>query len=291
MRNFAEALELEIRRTRTLLERSARLKELAPKGHLIVRKRQKGNSYYWEVDEKRKNIRSNKQININKDTDMIFKLTEKTVQKEVYKRCCSNLKYLETLFQYYRSIDVDSIGRFLMPKYQLVLLERKRRMLEQWLVTPYSKCPYDARYHKHETDYGEFVRSKSEQILANALYAYGIPFHYEEEYLYKEGNAGKIFADFTIRLPNGRYVIWEHLGLLSSEKYCSDNVKKLNIYQLNGLVLGENLILTMDDNKNNFSSGIINKIIKEQILPYFENVQVDRQKMIRGIRPTWGDAS
>lgn len=285
MRNFAEELELEIIRTKKLLERSRRLLEDYPRGHLAIRKRKKSSSYYWEVDEKRRNARHNKQINISKDREMVLKLTDKTLQKEIYKNCKSNLTYLERLSENYKAIDVDATAMMLNPKYQDVLAKRKKQMLENWLVTPYSKCPYDSRYHTHETDYGEFVRSKSEQILANALYAYGIPFHYEEEFVYKEGEGNKIFADFTIRLPDGRYIIWEHLGLLSNEKYCRDNVRKLNLYQVNGLVIGDNLILTMDDNKNNFSSGIINKVIKEQILPHFAKIKVDRQKIVQGIRP------
>lgn len=44
-------------------------------------------------------------------------------------------------------------------------------------------------------------------------------------------------------------ILWEHVGSLSDNDYCLRSTKKLNIFQLNGLVLGTTLILTMDDNK------------------------------------------
>lgn len=285
MRDFTKALEQEVKRTNKLLETSGRFMESAPKGHLSIRKRVHQISYYWEIDEKRKGRRHNRQINITKDKNMILKLTEKAIQKEVNRRCNRNLKVLEKLQDSYQPLDVAEIAKGLPPKYQNVLLMRKKRLVEERLTAPYSKCPFNEKYHTHETDYGELVRSKSEQILANTLFAYGIPFHYEEEFLYTVGNRGRIYSDFTIFLPDGKILIWEHLGLLNSEKYCYDNVKKLNIYQMNGFSLGDNFIITMDDNKGNFNSGVINEIIKTQILPLFDGVKIDRQKIIAGIRP------
>lgn len=120
------------------------------------------------------------------------------------------------------------------------------------------------------------MRSKSEQIIANALYSYGIPFHYEEEFIYQIGNIGKVYPDFTILLPNGKTIIWEHLGLLSQESYCQRTAEKLNIYQMNGYNLGKNLILTMDDNRQNISSTVIHQIIRTRILVHFEGVQLIR---------------
>lgn len=167
-------------------------------------------------------------------------------------------------------------------RYQDVFLMRKKQLLEKRLTAPYEKCPYNPKFHVHETDYGELVRSKSEQLLGNTLFAYGIPFHYEEAF--KCSNGVTLFPDFRILIPNNDWKIWEHLGLLSNEDYCFDNAMKLNFFQQSGLVLGGNLILTMDDNKGDFSSKIINQIINDQILPSLHGIQVDKRKIIEGVQ-------
>lgn len=281
---FEETLLLEIMREEHLLENAERFLHSAPRGYLNVKTRKNGNSNYIVADDFRGEKRYRKEININGNEKLAVTLMQKRIQAALRKRCRGNLQYLKKLESIYESVDIDDIVKLQAPKYQNILKQRKETMIQQWLAADYSKCPYDPRFHKHETDCGEIVRSKSEQILTNTLYAYGIPFHYEEEFIYAKGNIGKVFPDFTIILPNGRVKRWEHLGLLSEEDYCQRNAKKLNIYQMNGLVIGGNLILTMDDNKGNFSSSIINKIIKDQLLPHYEGIELRQEDIIAGVR-------
>ncbi|WP_251614160.1 hypothetical protein [Senimuribacter intestinalis] len=171
--------------------------------------------------------------------------------------------------RYYKAVDINDILRQLPETYCEIIKLREKKTLEARLNQPYKKAPFNALSHKHETDYGELVRSKSEQLIANALYAYGIPFHYEEIFVYRKGVGSVIYPDFTILLPDGNVIIWEHLGLLSDLGYCQRTAEKLNIYQQNGYTIGKNLILTMDDSNQNVSSVLINHIIETQILPHF----------------------
>ena len=50
-----------------------------------------------------------------------------------------------------------------------------------------------------------------------------------------------------------------------------------NIYQKNKMIIGENLILTMDDYNENISSSIIIKIIERDILPALNGVRVSKE--------------
>jgi hypothetical protein len=147
----------------------------------------------------------------------------------------------------------------------------KQEYLEKLQLLDYPKAPFDPRFHVHETECGEFVRSKSEQIILNAL-TLCIEFvtHYEEEFLYSVGvdGLGRVYPDFTIILPNGKRIIWEHFGRLDDPNYCRRNALKLCLYQRNGYVLGDNLIITMDDNQGNISSALVAQAI-QQILSKF----------------------
>lgn len=80
----------------------------------------------------------------------------------------------------------------------------------------------------HQTADGNFVRSKSEVIIANLLHAAGMNYRYEEPLHY---DGGKILPDFTIYLSNGRKIFWEHIGMLGVEDYDRRWAEKLNVYE------------------------------------------------------------
>ncbi|MGN0658423.1 MAG: hypothetical protein ACI4LA_02330 [Emergencia sp.] len=267
---FTDSLCIEVKRCRNLIEESERELKAAPKGHLAVRARKKGNSYYWEIDEVRGGARKNTQIGINDNPELILRLTEKKRLTLIRNRCRQNLKYLEKIQKKYQSVDEENIYKLMGSKYREVLRCRSEKLLQQRVKETYSKARFDPAVHVHETDCGIRTRSKSEQIIANTLHAFGIPFHYEEEFFHSTGIKRRIFPDFTILLPNGEKLIWEHLGLLSDLRYCEDTALKLHIFQRSGLVLGKNLILTMDDDRGDCSSEVIVRIIRECILPHFQ---------------------
>ena len=114
------------------------------------------------------------------------------------------------------------------------------------------------------------VRSKGEIIIANALWHYGIPFVYEEVFPYKNEEGKWYYPDFTIHLPDGRTIIWEHWGLLDNRSYCDRNAEKLYHFNLHGYTIGKNFIVTQDDVNGACDSAFIYHIIENYILPYFK---------------------
>lgn len=80
----------------------------------------------------------------------------------------------------------------------------------------------------HKTADGNFVRSKSEVIIANLLHAAGINYRYEKPL---EFDGGKILPDFTIYLSGGRKIFWEHVGMLGVEEYDRRWAEKLRVYE------------------------------------------------------------
>jgi len=82
----------------------------------------------------------------------------------------------------------------------------------------------------HRTARGELVRSISEVVVADALSAEGIDYHYEKALCGADGVAR--FPDFTAEDPStGVTIYWEHLGMLSDPTYASRWEKKLNWYK------------------------------------------------------------
>ena len=84
--------------------------------------------------------------------------------------------------------------------------------LQTWESSPYNKNKNYPEQLKHKTCKNEFMRSKSEAMIAMSLYVQKIPYRYECEL--KLGSI-TLFPDFTIRHPEtGEIFYWEHFGMM-----------------------------------------------------------------------------
>ncbi len=97
--------------------------------------------------------------------------------------------------------------------------------------------------YKHQTDKGDLVASKSEEMIANMLFAMDIEYEYEKEMVL---NGSHVLPDFIIHKKDGTIVIWEHAGLLENNEYAQRFSKKLKIYEQAGFTRQNNLIITRD---------------------------------------------
>lgn len=108
--------------------------------------------------------------------------------------------------------------------YRISLFDEFVRILESYTNTfefhqrigEYLGIDKFSRGRIHETLSGDYVRSKSEVIIANILYQGGIPFSYELPLTTPDG--AYFLPDFTINWK-GKTYYWEHLGLLDHEDY------------------------------------------------------------------------
>ena len=127
---------------------------------------------------------------------------------------------------------------------------------------------------------GIMMRSMQETSIDNIFNEYGIPARYEfalkvdvtamsEIYgAFPEGDKlyKTYYPDFVILLPDGSYIIWEHLGRIDLETYRNHIGEKVCAYLNSGIVAQNRLILTFPSDVSNPSA--IHKIIQEKILPY-----------------------
>lgn len=256
--------ELEIQKS--LLRRSQKILARAPEGTLRYRPRKNGDAFY----QARFSSGIVKETNITENKAAIDDLIQKRISRETIPAAQKNIKILEQLLASYQLNAFIDIIKTLPDGYRkAVLAVAKDRTLEKETGKPIQHH-YDPKKHIHETVCGLKVRSKSEVIITNSLTHYNIPFDYELDF--DEENPGKypFQPDFTFELPDGSLKLWEHLGLLKKLDYCEHNAYKLNRYQLNGFLIGRNLIITQDDNKGDCSSSFIEKMIHEHLLPYYK---------------------
>ena len=124
----------------------------------------------------------------------------------------------------------------------------------------------------HRTTRGEWVRSKSELIIANELFSRNIEYEYEERLTLPDGTW--LEPDFTIKRPHKAPVYWEHLGMLNDPDYRQRWEHKLKMYrQSNILPLGEDggdagtLIVTQDDENTGIDASRIASTICQHLSP------------------------
>lgn len=113
----------------------------------------------------------------------------------------------------------------------------------------------------HRTARGELVRSKSEVIIADRLFAHDLDYIYEPE-LELEGKIKR--PDFSIiDGDTGAKWYWEHCGMMSDPIYKRNWEDKKEFYKKNGIVEGKNLIVTYDDEKGGLDSYEIDQLIMD----------------------------
>ena len=185
-----------------------------------------------------------------------------------------NIKAIEKFLKTYRSFDHESLVSSLPASYQkaieLVSLSSPAPELIQ------SENPMHREQLTVEVSNGLMVRSKSEMGIAEALLYYGQHFQYEKAlvltkfHVNRDGTAWSenvtVYPDFTIFLPGGDIVYWEHCGLFDQEPYHTSNHEKFDLYYSNNIFPPKNLIITMDGPNKPFSNIEIRRIIHGLIL-------------------------
>ena len=116
----------------------------------------------------------------------------------------------------------------------------------------------------HKTARGELVRSKSEVIIADALYDFGIDYDYEKKL--DLGEDGKKSPDFTIEdAESGSKYYWEHCGMMSDAKYRERWERKRAVYEKHDIIEGGNLIVSYDSAEGSIDSQAIRNLIQQYL--------------------------
>lgn len=116
---------------------------------------------------------------------------------------------------------------------------------QRWLETPYVQRVIEKGVTTYPTIKGDRVVSKSEKIIADEMFRLGIPYKYDCRLeLIEDGEVVGKFPDFTALNKKRRKIYYvEHLGMMDKNDYLERNLKKIELYEQNGIYPGEKLIL------------------------------------------------
>lgn len=134
--------------------------------------------------------------------------------------------------------------------------EYARKWQNQWV--PQNDMPMKTKY---KTLRGDFVRSKSEALIADRLHANGIPYHYEP----LMGGKGKslMSPDFmALNKRSRKTFFWEHFGMMDDAAYCNRSIDKIVEYSRKGHLIGTDFIATFETSEHPLDTRLVERIIE-----------------------------
>lgn len=164
----------------------------------------------------------------------------------------------ENTFERYSSLD-DAIKMHIVP-----LMLSDSDYSDLWSKEPVSPFETYETPIAFCTSKNEYVRSKSEVLIANALAANNIPYRYEQPIILKNGRI--VHPDFCcLNLKTRKEVYWEHFGLMDNPEYASNAARKLTEYSESGYKLGKNLIMTFETQDAPLDTRLIERMIADYL--------------------------
>ena len=263
MDNIVDVLIKEMKYYDNIVEKSKKsLNELSIDGGLRVAFC-KGNPQYYLITEKgdtNGKYISKENINIAK------KLAQRDYERKVHSCAMQWSKTIKTFLdnipqEEIKDIYKDSPGRRKMiNSYEL----GDEEYLDWWLNVEYKGKGFEKDSPEIYTEKGERVRSKSEKIIADKLYLMGIPYRYEYPITLK--GYGTIYPDFTLLdIRERREIILEHFGMMDNPEYCNKAIDKINRYALNGIFIGDKLLITFETSYKPLSTKILTDMVEQFI--------------------------
>jgi len=233
---------------------------LYPAGRIRIQNKN-NQIYYHHVED---NSDRNGIILSDKDKGLISNLIKKSYLEKVLKVARQEQLVLKKMLDDYPINTIEGVYSLLPQERQAMfkpVIPTDEMFLNDWINMPYTPKGFKEGTPFYTTQKGERVRSKSEQIIADRLFAAGIPYKYECPLRLKNGI---VHPDFTIlRMSDRQEIYYEHLGKIGDKEYADDNVPKINRYVLSGIDLGKRLFLTMESGGAPFDVRVLDRMIEE----------------------------
>lgn len=278
MKTIESTLREEKYQLEEIMEEARKRLKTAPKGHLRIREWKGVVEYYYnEVDSNRDNtsrynISSNKVRSSNNgrymkksEKRLAMRIAQRDYDARVVKNAEQRVKAINTFLDKYESTSLEELYQKINPyRRELIspMVISDEEYIKQWKEVQYEGKSFTNDMQEIVTERGEQVRSKSEKIIADKLYALGIPYRYEYP-LVLDGNI-KIYPDFTIlKMPQREEVYLEHFGLMDNSDYMDSVIYKLNSYGRNGIYLGVNLFITHETSKVPLNTRALDGMLKQ----------------------------
>ncbi|MBQ7602005.1 MAG: hypothetical protein IJU49_07595 [Lachnospiraceae bacterium] len=265
MDEIIEILETLLKEDLNRASQAERLLQGRPEGRLDVTMAGKVTRYYWVSGKQRRYLGKSQRA-------LIKSLAEKKYYRRILVKIQTEIETIRSFldrFNPHSQIEVyekmpEACKHLLTP---LVLPDDA--FLEQWLAE--SKILLETgnitfqKTNDFRTLNGEYVRSKSEMILANTFRHYSIIYCYEcPLHLNRETT---VYPDFRLLNKRTRKTYyWEHFGMLDDPEYLESALLKIHRYMQAGIYPFDQLIITWETSKSPLKMSDVELFINRYLL-------------------------
>lgn len=260
--DIAKMLEKESRRYEKIISYARKELAKAPEGTVQIRKHNNGIQFYYRSEFRQKN---GTYLPASKRQFAIL-LVQKRYLERVVKTA---VRQKTAIDRFLRSYDAEAVRKI----YSEEGTTRQRfiqaielpdaQFKEDWEMFQYERKSIRDDVPEHYTERGERVRSKSEVLIADALYRAGIPYRYECP-LRLGGSL--IHPDFTVlRMSDRKELYWEHLGMMDDMEYRNHAIQRVRDYEEKGIYPGESLIISAETLKMPLNKKVVEGMIRQYL--------------------------
>lgn len=229
-----------------------------PKKHIYISKCNGTYQYYEAINGERKYIAKKDVKNYTKYLQRDYEEKENRLLLKLEKSIKAfaknyDVKAINNIYENYN----DEKRNVIVP-----IVETDDMFISRWQSEMHGDQNKFYEKGNYKTRRGEYVRSKSEMIIADYFNEYGLDYVYEPELKLSEDNV--IYPDFAIlNVRKRKTVYWEHLGMIDDGEYASKNFNKLRAYERAGYTIGNNIVFSMESIEQPLDIEEIEKKIKE----------------------------
>jgi hypothetical protein len=236
----------------------------APAGSLKIVKKRNGLQFYYR---KAPSDKQGRYLNKN-EQDLVVRLAQKKYDLGVEKLLAEQKNSLEKMLNTNKEDAIRKVYEGLPRELQAMIepaVMSPEKLAQMWQEVEYKRPSLENAASDLLTLRGEQVRSKSEIMIADALFHAKVPYRYEFP-VYVRGR-GTFHPDFLcLNKRTGKEVIWEHFGLMDNPEYAANALEKITLYAQNGFVLGRGFIYTMETLARPLSSRLVKQLIEVHFL-------------------------
>lgn len=248
MKGLRKILLAEQERLEAIMQKLENELSGAPEGTLRITKSNGFIQYHHHLSH---SINANGKYLPRTEETLIKGLAQKSYDKKLIKLVERRLHQIKQITKDYKDDEIEEI--FLRQAIERKNLINPVEATKEQIISAWINEEYTGKSFKDDdviiySDKGERVRSKTEKIIADYLYRNSIPYKYEKP-LYLKGY-GTIYPDFTL-LSEDTYeeIYWEHDGRMDDPVYAANAIKKIKMYESNGIFIGKRLLLTFETQK------------------------------------------
>ena len=257
MYDVKDFLERALRQQRNMLKIYEKEMQSLPKGSLSVS--YSGNRIYY-----RKHYQGERLYLGNAEQKEVQALQTRKIMITMMERIKENELLIRDFLMKYQDPSPESVKQTLGRAYQNENLElfnhTRQKSNKAWGYQPYKRNAAYPEQLTQKTLKGDFVRSKSEVIIANTYFSKKIQYRSEPMLLVGDKWLSPDFGVLVSRLNKVKY--HEHFGMMHDEQYRKNALRKIAYYIENGYRPYEDILFTFDDLDGNIDAQVLDLLIE-----------------------------